>query len=300
MSLVLLPFPMQRPLAKQMASCLDARVGRLDWRRFPDGESLVAIDEAVAGHEVAVVASLHDPDAISVALRFAADAARDLGARRVGLVAPYLAYMRQDKRFHAGEAVSARSFARLIGQGFDWLVTVDPHLHRIASLSEVFAIPTRCVQAAPLLADWIRATVPDAVVIGPDEESRQWAEAIASRAGVPFQVLRKVRRGDLDVEVSLPDAVAAAARTAVIVDDIVSSGRTMLETARHLRRTGMRVVCEAIHAVFAGDAHDRLREAGVDRIVSTDTIVHATNAIPVAAAVARAVGELVAPPDPWG
>ena len=98
MTRVLLPFPLQRPIADEMAPALGARLGRLNWRRFPDGESLVAVDEALSGADVAIVASLHRPDEISIAMRFAAATAREFGARSVGLVAPYLAYMRQDTR----------------------------------------------------------------------------------------------------------------------------------------------------------------------------------------------------------
>ncbi|GAB3751443.1 ribose-phosphate diphosphokinase [Lysobacter olei] len=302
MSLVLLPFPSQRTLAAQMAEVLrmptpatrelsPVRVGRLDWRRFPDGESLVAIDDELAGADVAIVASLHDPDVMALALRFAADTAREFGARSVGLVAPYLAYMRQDKRFHAGEAVSAPLFARFISESVDWLVTVDPHLHRIHALDEVYRIPARTVAAAPAVADWIRREVDRPILIGPDSESEQWVRDIAARAGAPFQVLEKQRRGDRDVSVSLPDAAAAAqGRTPVIVDDIVSSGRTAIETLGHLHRLGLPpATCVAIHAVFAGDAHAQLLAAGAARIVSTDTIAHASNAIGMAQPLADAV-----------
>jgi len=282
MSLVLLPFPKQRPLAEAMAPGLGARVGRLDWRRFPDGESLVAVDEALEGAEVAIVASLHDPDPMALALRFAAATAREFGARRVGLVAPYLAYMRQDTRFHPGEAISAPLFARFLEEGFDWLVTADPHLHRNPELSCLFGMPARRVATAPLVADWIRANVTDPLVIGPDEESAQWVADIAARAGAPWQALRKIRRGDRDVEVSLPDIAAARGRTPVVVDDIVSSGQTMIETVRHLKGVGLPAVCVAIHAVFAGRAYEELLEAGADRVVSTDAIPHGSNAISIA------------------
>lgn len=293
MKRLLLPLPAQAELARQIAPHLHAPIGALGWRRFPDGESLLTIDTAVAGADVAILASLRDPDTLAVALRLASDAARELGARRVGLIAPYLAYMRQDKRFHPGEAVSARSFARLLEQGFDWLVTADPHLHRIAALDQIFSIPTRTVACAPLLGDWIAANVPDAVVIGPDEESAQWAAAIAARAGAPWQVLRKIRRGDRDVEVSIPDVAAARGRTAVIVDDIVSTGRTAIAATAHLRRLGLPVVCVAIHAVFAGDAWAELLAAGAQRIVSTDAIAHPSNAIAIGRLLAEATAELL-------
>lgn len=290
---ILLPFAPQAVMAEAMATALQARVGRLDWRRFPDGESLVAVDESLAGGDVAIVASLRQPDQMALALRFAAATAREFGARSVGLIAPYLAYMRQDKRFHPGEAISAPLFARFLEESFDWLVTADPHLHRNPELAGLYRIPARRVAAAPLVADWIRANVPDAMVIGPDSESRQWVSDIAGRAGVPYQVLDKTRHGDRDVEVSLPDVDAARGRTPVIVDDIVSSGRTVMETLGHLQRFGLRAaVCVAIHAVFAGDAYEQLFAAGAARVVSTDSIAHRSNAISIAVPLADSSADL--------
>jgi ribose-phosphate pyrophosphokinase len=290
---VLLPFPAQRPLADAMAPAMGARVGRLDWRRFPDGESLVAVEEDLAGADVAMIASLRHPDELALALHFAAATAREFGARRVGLVAPYLAYMRQDKRFHPGEAVSAPLFAKFLEEGFDWLVTADPHLHRNPELSSLYRIPTRRVATAPLLAGWIRDNVPDAILIGPDDESGQWVADIAARARMPFQVLAKVRRGDRDVEISLPDSTAVHGRTPVIVDDIVSSGRTAIETVTQLKRLGLPAVIVAIHAVFAQDAYEQLLAAGATWVVSTDSIPHPSNAISIAALLAQAAVELM-------
>lgn len=294
MTRVLLPFPSQQALAEKIASALDARVGRLDWHRFPDGESLITIDENLEDANVAILASLHHPDQMALALRFAAATAREFGARSVGLIAPYLAYMRQDKRFHAGEAISAPLFANFLEDSFDWLVTADPHLHRNPELASLYRIPARRVATAPLVADWIRDNIPDAIVIGPDSESDQWVSEIARRAGLPYQVLSKIRHGDRDVEVSLPDIEAAHGRTPVIVDDIVSSGRTVIETIGHLKRLGLLApVCVAIHAVFAQDAYEQLLSAGAARVVSTDSITHLSNAISIAALLAEASTDLI-------
>ena len=290
---VLLPFASQAPMVEALASALGARIGRLEWRRFPDGESLVAIDGDLAGADVAILASLHQPDQIALALRFAAATAREFGARSVGLIAPYLAYMRQDKRFHPGEAISAPLFARFLEESFDWLVTADPHLHRNPELASLYRIPALRVATAPLVADWIRANIPDAILIGPDSESGQWVSDIADRAGLPFQVLNKIRHGDRDVEVSLPDLEGARGRRPVIVDDIVSSGRTTIETLGHLKRLGLSpAVCIAIHAVFAGDAYEQLLAAGASRVVSPDSIQHPSTAIHVAALLAQASADL--------
>ena len=293
MTRVLLPFPLQRPIADEMAPALGARLGRLDWRRFPDGESLVAVDEALSGADVAIVASLHRPNEISIAMRFAAATAREFGARSVGLVAPYLAYMRQDTRFHPGEAVSAPLYARFLEESFDWLVTADPHLHRNLDLSALYRVPAVRVTAAPVVATWIRANVPDAVLIGPDSESAQWVADIARRAGMPWQVLHKQRHGDRDAEVSLLDIASARGSTPVIVDDIISSGHTVIETLGHLRQLGLpAAICVAIHAVFAEDAYARLLEAGAARVVSTDSIPHPSNAMSIAGLLADACSGL--------
>ncbi|KZC43605.1 MULTISPECIES: ribose-phosphate diphosphokinase [Rhodanobacter] len=295
MNRVLIPFPANAALAATIAPTLRARLAPLAWRHFPDGESLVALDDDLQGADVVLLASLHDPDSLALPLRFAAQTAREFGARSVGLVAPYLGYMRQDTRFHRGEAISARLFARFLEEAFDWLVTVDPHLHRYPRLDALYRIPVRQVSATPAVAGWIAREVPDAMLIGPDSESEQWVAGIAAQAHLPYQVLSKERHGDYDVRVSLPDATAANGRTPVLVDDIVSSGHTLLETLKHLQRLGLPApVLVAIHPVFAGDAYARLQSAGLVRIVSTDTIAHASNTIPMGDALAVAVSELMA------
>lgn len=287
---VLLSFPDDRSLATAVAGRIGARTGRLEWRHFPDGESLVAIDEHVADADVVLFASLDDPDRKALPLRFAARTARELGARSVGLVAPYLAYMRQDTRFHPGEAVSANAFAQFLDESVDWLVTVDPHLHRIAALDEVFRIPATAVAAAPQLAEWIRREVARPLLIGPDSESAQWVADVARLAHVPYEVLHKTRRGDREVEVSLPDIERLRGYTPVLVDDIVSTGRTLVAALEHLGRLRLPpAVCVVIHPIFAGDAWECLQRAGAGRIVSTDSIAHSSNAISLAEPIATAV-----------
>ncbi|KAF1705161.1 ribose-phosphate diphosphokinase [Pseudoxanthomonas kaohsiungensis] len=304
MTRVLMPFPADAALASTMNQAMQARIAPVAWRHFPDGESLVTLDDALAGADVALLASLRNADALALPLRFAARTAREFGARSVGLIAAYLGYMRQDTRFHRGEAVSTPLFAQFLEEAFDWLVTVDPHLHRVERLQSLYRIPTVHVSATPAVARWIAETVPDAVLIGPDSESEQWVADIAALSGMPYQVLAKERHGDYDVRVSLPDPAAVAGRTPVLIDDIVSSGHTILETLAHLRRLSLpSPLLVAIHPVFAGDAYARLQEAGLARIVSTDTISHPSNAIALGADLAAAASTLMtastdSPEDP--
>ena len=260
-------------------------------RQFPDGELYVRIQDPL-DDEVALVGNASSDNFLRVA--FIAATARDLGAKRVGLIAPYLAYMRQDIRFNPGEGVTARYFARLVSATVDWLVTVDPHLHRLDSLDNVYTIPTTVARAAPAIAQWIGTEIERPVLIGPDAESVQWVSAVAERCGAPFIVLEKTRRGDRDVSISAPDG-AWNGHTPVVIDDIVSTGRTMIEATRQLRAAGSAApMCVAIHAVFADALHDALIDAGARGIVTCNTIAHATNRICIGDQLAAAVRERLA------
>ena len=264
--------------------------GTLTLRRFPDGETYVRVETPMRDRDVALVCTLDRPDDKLLPLLFLAATARDLGATRVGLVAPYLAYMRQDRRFSEGEGMTSTYFAALLSRSFDWLVTVDPHLHRRSSLGEIYSIPTEVVHAAPALAEWIRASVRRPLLIGPDSESAQWVAAVAGMAGAPSIVLEKVRRGDRDVTVAVPEVERWRDHTPVLVDDIISTARTMIETVRHLGRAGLAApVCVGVHAVFADGAFDELRAAGAAIVVTGNSIPHVSNAIDLSVGIARGV-----------
>ena len=276
-------------LAQPLSAALDAEVGTIEHRQFPDGETYLRVVSDISDREVILLSSLDHPDAKLLPLLFAADTARDLGARRIGLVAPYLAYMRQDIRFHAGEAVTSRTFAAILSRHLDWLVTVDPHLHRYHELSEIYRIPTQVVHAAPFLASWIKRNVARPLIIGPDLESEQWVSQVAADADAPFLVCEKIRSGDRDVTISIPNAPAFLDRQPVLVDDIASSGRTLTEAARQLVGMGFaRPDCVVVHPLFAGDAAQVLGGL-VERIVSTNAVAHASNDIDVMPAIAEAV-----------
>ncbi len=263
-------------------------------RRFPDGETYVRVRTPVRGRDVVVVCALDRADVRTVPLLLLAATARDLGARRVGLVAPYLGYMRQDARFGAGEGVTSAYFARLLSDAFDWLATVDPHLHRYSTLDAVYAIPAATVTAVPKIAAWIARSVSRPVIVGPDEESAQWAGAVAAAARLPCVVLAKIRRGDREVEISAPDGLRWRDHTPVLVDDIISTGGTMTATARELRRARFpQPVCVGVHAVFADGADAALRRAGVARVVTCNTIAHPSNAIDVRDVLADGVRALL-------
>lgn len=287
---LLIPLPGNESFAEMLAARLNAERGSLEVHTFPDGESYVRHLSSLEGRRIFLLCTLDRPDSKFLPLIFAAAAARAQGGIQVGLVAPYLAYMRQDRRFRSGEAITSSTFAELVSCQFDWLVTIDPHLHRWHALSEIYRIPSRAVHAAPLVARWIASAVDNPILIGPDSESAQWVADIAAKAGAPYIVLEKIRRGDRDVEVSVPEVVRWRDRTPVLVDDIVSTARTMIETIGHVRIAGMRPpVCVAIHGVFSGAAYDDLLAAGAARVVTSNAIRHPSNDIDVSGLLADAV-----------
>ena len=290
MTLRLIAAPGAAALTRRLSAKLDVPLCRLENRRFADGETYLRIDDEVEGCDIAVVAQLRDPDPQLPGLLFLADTLRELGAAKVGMVAPYLPYMRQDMRFLPGEAVTSRSLAKIISAAFDWLVTVEPHLHRHGSLDEIYHLTTAIVPSAPAVAAWVQTQVAHPHIVGPDEESERWVSEVAALAGRPYTVFEKLRRGDDVVELVLPEVQVMRGHTPVLVDDIIASGQTMAMAVRRLLAMGFPPpVCVGVHAVFAGDAAALLQRAGAARVVSCNTLAHPSNAIDVSGALAEAV-----------
>ena len=289
MTALVLALPGNEALGQSLAGRLGAELGKAEFHQFPDGETHIQLVTPVKGRSIALVDTLAQPNEKIMPLLFAAGTAKDLGAKRIGLVTPYLAYMRQDKRFNPGDGITSVYFAKLLSQWVDWLVTVDPHLHRRSSLDEIYSIPSTVVQAAPLIAEWIKKNIPKPVLVGPDEESKQWVSSVAKLADAPYLVLTKIRYSDRQVEVSSPDIERWSDRTPVLVDDIISTAQTMIETVKGLDKVGLAApVCIGVHAVFAGTAYEDLLAAGASDVVTCNTIPHSSNGIDLADPVAEA------------
>ena len=288
----LLCFDDELDVARRAAEAASLRLAVVERHRFPDGEWRLRLPPALPAR-VVVWRSLHQPNEKLVELLLLADTARQLGARHLSLVAPYLAYMRQDIAFHPGEAVSQRIVGRFLAGLFNALITVDPHLHRVATLHEAVPLADAIVlSGAPLLGAWIASQRQDVLLLGPDEESLQWVSSAAQAHGWPHAVCRKLRHGDRHVEIALP-ALPVAGRAVVLMDDVASSGQTLIEATRLLLAAGARSVDVAVtHALFAGDALQRLQAAGVGQVWSTDCIAHPSNAVSVVGAVAEALAAL--------
>lgn len=276
--------------ARRLADALGSPFRTIQLRRFPDGESLVRISPETGA--AVVYCSLDHPNDRLIDLLLVSSALRDSGARSIVLVAPYLCYMRQDVAFQPGEAVSQKVVARLLSGAFDRLVTVDPHLHRTHDLNSVFSMPVTQLSAAPLLGRAITADKArkDIVLVGPDWESRRWVDTAAKASALDVLVGRKVRRGDRDVAIEIAGLDRVRGRTAVIIDDVVSSGSTVRAATSLLLGAGAdRVELFVTHMLSSETDTAALYAAGVSRIVSTDSLRHATNEIPLAPLLADAL-----------
>ncbi len=282
MSTIYFALPGNEELTNTLAKREQAEVGKAELRYFPDKETYVRVLSDVKQKDVVLVCTLHQPDDKLLPLYFLSQTVKTLGARSVNLIAPYLAYMRQDKVFNEGEGVTSTYFAKLLSGFADSMVTIDPHLHRRSSLAEIYSIPTKVAHAANHISAWIKNNIDKPVLIGPDAESEQWVADVANKAGAHFTVLKKIRHGDHDVEVSVPQVDEYKTYTPVLVDDIISTGRTMIETINHLKKAGMKApVCIGVHAVFAGNAYYDIQQAGAASIITCNTIPHLSNQIDI-------------------
>lgn len=288
---LLLFFDEDQALGEALAAQLGWPGERVQRHRFPDGETRLRLPHALP-ERVVVLRGLQDPNGKLTELWLSAAGARELGARRLTLVAPYLAYMRQDMAFTPGEVVSQRHVGRLLAAAFDALVTVDPHLHRVATLDEV--LPGRrgvALSAAPMLGRFVAERVTRPLLLAPDEEAGQWVRAAAASAGLDHAVCHKQRSGDRDVAVGLQGADVRG-RAVVLMDDVASTGRTLVAAAQAALAAGAASVDAAVtHALFVGDALAQVQAAGVRRVWSSDSVPHASNAVSLVPLLAAALRE---------
>jgi len=288
---MLLSFDDEADLAGRLARAMGCDVHIIARHHFPDGETRLRLP-ALLPSRVVLLRGLQQPNAKLAELMLAAAGARELGAVHLTLVSPYLAYMRQDMAFTPGEVVSQRHLGRALAAWFDAVVTVDPHLHRVATMDEV--VPGRrgvALTAAHLLGAWVARQVPGAMLLGPDEEAAQWVQRAASGHGLDHAVCRKQRHGDHDVDVALP-AVPVEGRAVVLFDDVASTGRTLVMAARGALAAGAASVDVAVtHALFVGDALSALREAGVRHVWSSDSVPHESNVVSVVSLISAALLE---------
>lgn len=287
--MMILAFPDYLSQAQRLAACLGVPLAEVALHHFPDGESLIRLPPSLPAHLI-ICRSLNQPNDKLIELLLCATTARELGGRRLTLVAPYLSYMRQDIANQPGEAVSQRIIGKLLAELFDDVLTVDPHLHRISSLTQAIPIKNAVsLTAAHEIELFLKEKLKHALLLGPDSESKQWVGAIADNIGFDYAIADKNRLGDKQVEMSLPDRDFSK-QAVVIIDDMASTGRTLAKAAGLLQAAGCKDIYAVVtHALFCGDAYAHILKAGVKNIWTTDSIDHPSSCIRLDALLADAI-----------
>ncbi len=287
--MMILAFPDYLSQAQRLSARLDVPLVEVVLHHFPDGESLIRLPPSLPEHLI-VCRSLNQPNDKLIELLLCATTARELGAKRLTLVAPYLSYMRQDIANQPGEAISQRIIGKLLAALFDDVLTVDPHLHRISSLTQAIPIKNAIsLTAADEIGVFLNQQFKHAVLLGPDSESEQWVGAIAGNIGFDYAIADKNRLGDKQVEMTLPDRDFCN-HPVVIIDDIASTGRTLAKAAGLLQARGCQDIYAIVtHALFCDDAYAHILKAGVKTIWSTDSIDHPSSCIKLDTLLADAI-----------
>ncbi|MDD1747797.1 MAG: ribose-phosphate diphosphokinase [Methanomassiliicoccales archaeon] len=271
-----------KSLAMDLANVLGLEFVQAHTKRFPDGEAYVRIDRESLDKEVVLVQNTY-PDGNLVELLLLLDAARGLGADKITCVIPYFGYARQDRRFNPGEALSAKVMLRHLEMEMDRLLTID--LHKPDVLEWFARAPAKDLKAAPAIGDFFRGHGID-LVLGPDKGAVGRAAEVAKIIGCESDHLEKTRLSGTEVKIA-PSYVGAKGKRVLIVDDIISTGGTIIAASNELKRLGAREVFAACtHGLFTGGAVERLRGA-CDMVVSTNTLESEVSKISVAKVVAQ-------------
>jgi ribose-phosphate pyrophosphokinase len=283
-------------LAWNVAQALNAGYLNTEVKHFPDGETYVRFLAEVTKEDVIVIQSLAlKPNDYLIELFLMLDALKDLKAKRVITVLPYFAYARQDERFKPGEAISLKSVSRLIeAAGSDYIYTIDSHRHRVVDQDDLTTVPLHDLTAMEELAKHMnnKHSLHNPAVIGPDAEAGAWAKTAADALSVDYDALEKKRYDAETVEIK-PQKLDVKGRDVLIVDDIISTGNTIIRAIEVLKKNGAKDIYVACtHPLLVLNALVRIYEAGALDVVGTDTVPSAISHVSVAPVIVDAIKNL--------
>ncbi len=288
--MIIVSGPASPKLSKRVAEMSEARSVELEHKVFPDGETYIRLTESVSGERVAVVQSCYPPQNTNlVDLLFILDAAKDMGAKKTAAVVPYFAYARQDDAYRSGEAVSARTIARLVETaGASHFLTVDIPSNKALRFFKIHSENLTCMK---LMAEYLR-TLPlrRPFVLAPDDGAISLAETVSKVLGTDHAWFEKSRDKVTGTVTTSGKDVDLTDRDVIIVDDVISTGKTIANTARIAKKQGAQTVMAACaHLILAGDAEQTLRTAGVTQVVGTDSIEAEPRPVSIAPVLAEAL-----------
>jgi ribose-phosphate pyrophosphokinase len=254
-------------VAGNLANKIQQPLLQATYKRFPDDEFYVRVLDDISGEDVMIVQTAY-PDQKIVELLLMQDAVHDAGAKKITVVLPYFGYSRQDKKFEEGEAISSRAVAQHISMHADCVITVDPHKQHILKF---FTVPAYSCSAVSTIAQHLKEKNID-FVLAPDKGAKDRAREAATLIDCEYDYLEKTRIDGTTVKVT-PKKLDARGKHVAIIDDIISTGGTMANSIKELKKQGAKTVSVACtHGLFIGGAKEKLLSADCDEIISTDTI----------------------------
>jgi ribose-phosphate pyrophosphokinase len=254
-------------VARNLANKIQQPLLQATYKRFPDDEFYVRVLDDIAGEDVLIVQTAY-PDPKIVELLLMQDAVHDAGAKKITVVLPYFGYSRQDKRFEEGEAISARAVAQHISIHADCVITVDPHKEHILKF---FTVPAYSCSAVSTIAQYLKEKNID-FILAPDKGAKERGKEAATLIDCEYDYLEKTRIDGTTVKIT-PKKLDARGKHVAIIDDIISTGGTIANSIKELKKQGAKTVSIACtHGLFVGGAKEKLLSADCDEIISTDTI----------------------------
>ncbi|KPV64185.1 MAG: Ribose-phosphate pyrophosphokinase [Candidatus Bathyarchaeota archaeon BA2] len=290
--MIVIPGPASQDLGRKVADTLKSRTVPVVFKTFPDGESYLRLDGNVTGEEVVIVQTTGPPQDVHIMQLFLmVDVAKDLGAKKVTVVVPYLAYARQDKRFLPGEAISIETFIKLIeASGIDRFLTVNIHEEGVLNK---FSVPAENLSAMTLLAEYFKKKgLTGAFSLAPDQGALELVKEADKVLNGGCGWLRKERdrlTGEIGVEEKKFDI---RGRDVIVFDDIISTGGTIAAAVKMLKEQGARKVYAACaHPLLVGEAQKKIMQSGAEEIVGTDCVPSPVSVVSVAPLIAEALAE---------
>ena len=271
-------------LAAKVAWDLGEKLSPIETRRFPDGERYIRIKGEISKEVVVIQSTGYPQDENLMELFLLLKNLKSLGVERTRVVIPYFGYGRQERRFKSGEAVSAVIIAELLeAAGASEIYSINLHEKNI---KEFFNIPVHEISAMPMIANYINKQIDDPMIIGPDKGALGFAEEISGILKCDCDYLEKTRISPEKVEMK-PKNLDVEGRDVVIIDDIISTGGTIVSASRILNDLGAnKVIVGCVHPILVEDALLKIFAAGVDDVFATDTLKSDVSAISVAPLIA--------------
>ena len=294
-------------LAAHVARELGKEVSYVETKKFPDGERYLRINGEIEDEVTVIQSTGYPQDENLMELLFIISTLKDLGAKKVRAVVPYMGYARQEKRFNPGESISAKTICNLIqAAGADEFITFNIHE---ACVLNFFDIPAKNVSAMPAIAEYLnkkyfKKSDEKPLIIAPDKGAYGFAQEISEIIGCDCTYLTKVRLGPDKVETRIVDVRcdsesdntvnidSVKGMHAIIVDDIIATGGTIVNAINILKQYGassVDVCC--VHPILTNNGATRIYEAGANKIIGTNSLSSDTSRVSIAKSIADALRE---------